>query len=723
VTIYLDTDGDTVPDSTDTDDDNDGIPDVDEINLGLDPKDASDAQGDLDDDGVDNLTEFNNGSNPLVDDIAPVLTAPIDIVTNAEGYLTGVDFGSVTAIDGRDGSIVAVADQQGPFVSGLHDITWTATDLAGNSISAIQTLTIYPLVTLDIDHQVVEGNSLQIPFILSGVAPAYPVTISYLVSGTSDSQDHDLSSGNLVIASGIEQDVSANIIDDAVGESKETLIITIDQAVNAALSTDVDQVFTIVADNIAPSVNLEVTQQAAVTRNIVKTNGLVTINAHVTDQNVGDSHTYDWSNTDNNLVDTDLNLETMTFDPSQMSPGIYFIGLTVTDTGGLSVQDSTSIKILATDIILSDIQDSDGDGLTDQEEGLGDTDSDGIPNYQDDLNQPANVLPLSTDRVMQTASGLTLILGQNAFGGNSSTATTTLNDIASYGGASSGVSINDELFTAHSEIIDFEIEGLSQPGDSASIIIPLSQAMPANAVYRKFIPLRGWDTLIEGNGYKIESTLMTNGACPDIGSTTYSNGLIEGNDCLRLTLVDGGEFDGDGQVDGRISDPGVIAVEKSLVTHAPEMSAIPAISITENEVLNLNNNDSELTQYVSDVDTDSAGIQFSINNASTIDARFGITIGMNGTDFLERTDNSIHANPEAGFSGTTQVQVQAKDSDGNLSNVVTFSFTINAIQNNDITESSGGGGGIINIWMLFILFFLGLFYTKISRIKQLRIPQ
>jgi len=176
----------------------------------------------------------------------------------------------------------------------------------------------------------------------------------------------------------------------------------------------------------------------------------------------------------------------------------------------------------------------------------------------------------------------------------------------------------------------------------------------------------------------------------------------------------GGEFDGDGLINSVIEDPGMIAVANATVTQSPVFDPVPSLSITESEVLHLNNDTSELTQYVTDADSDMNDIQFSIINAGTIDSRFGITIGMNEASFIDRTDNSIHAHPEAGFSGTTQVQIQARDESGNLSNVVTFSFTINALPYNDTSDS---GGGVIAIWMLYILFSFSLLYTISQRMK------
>jgi hypothetical protein len=47
----------------DHDDDGDGIPDLSEIDLGLDPNDPDDSSGDMDNDGLTNLEEFGMGTN------------------------------------------------------------------------------------------------------------------------------------------------------------------------------------------------------------------------------------------------------------------------------------------------------------------------------------------------------------------------------------------------------------------------------------------------------------------------------------------------------------------------------------------------------------------------------------------------------------------------------------------------------------------------------------
>lgn len=58
-----DTDGDDIPNFVDPDDDDDGIPDVAEIEAGLNSLLAADAAGDFDGDGINNIDEYVLGSD------------------------------------------------------------------------------------------------------------------------------------------------------------------------------------------------------------------------------------------------------------------------------------------------------------------------------------------------------------------------------------------------------------------------------------------------------------------------------------------------------------------------------------------------------------------------------------------------------------------------------------------------------------------------------------
>ena len=76
------------------------------------------------------------------DTTAPAITAPADQSVSATGQQTAVTLGAPTVSDAADSSPTITASQSGPFGVGTHTITWTATDVTGNSSTATQTITV-----------------------------------------------------------------------------------------------------------------------------------------------------------------------------------------------------------------------------------------------------------------------------------------------------------------------------------------------------------------------------------------------------------------------------------------------------------------------------------------------------------------------------------------------------------------------------------------------------
>ncbi len=76
------------------------------------------------------------------DNTPPVVTAPADITKEATGPTTAVSLGTGTATDNVDGAITPTASPTGPFAVGVHTVTWSATDAAGNTGTATQKVTV-----------------------------------------------------------------------------------------------------------------------------------------------------------------------------------------------------------------------------------------------------------------------------------------------------------------------------------------------------------------------------------------------------------------------------------------------------------------------------------------------------------------------------------------------------------------------------------------------------
>jgi len=78
----------------------------------------------------------------VVDTTAPSVIPPASITVEATGPATAVTLGAASASDLVDGALTATPDITGPFVVGMHTITWSATDSHGNTGTATQTVTV-----------------------------------------------------------------------------------------------------------------------------------------------------------------------------------------------------------------------------------------------------------------------------------------------------------------------------------------------------------------------------------------------------------------------------------------------------------------------------------------------------------------------------------------------------------------------------------------------------
>ncbi|MCG8487333.1 MAG: HYR domain-containing protein, partial [Chromatiales bacterium] len=125
-----------------------------------------------------NVLSDNGGS----DSIPPVVTAPADVMVEADALLTVVDLGTATAMDETDGAVVASANLNGPFAVGQHIVTWSASDAAGNTGMATQLVTVQdttlPVLTLPADISVNSDVPIAVDIGQATATDIFDVTIT-----------------------------------------------------------------------------------------------------------------------------------------------------------------------------------------------------------------------------------------------------------------------------------------------------------------------------------------------------------------------------------------------------------------------------------------------------------------------------------------------------------------------------------------------------------------
>ncbi len=491
----------------------------------------------------------------------PTITLPADVYVDAKGLFTKVDLGTAVAYDYQGKPLpVSLVDGVTFFWPGANAAVWQATDAYGQTSFATQMVNVRPLVSFSKDQTIAEGSTVRVKVVLNGPSPTYPVNVSYTVSGLAEyPADHDLTSGVAVIDSGTETTIVINTVADGIAEGNETIILTMD---DPTLNQGVHNTHTIIIseDNIAPSVSMDVQQNTFDRLTVALGDGPVVVSTTVTDPNLGDTHSYDWSLSNNVLVDLDGDPTTFTFDPSSLAAGVYEVWVEVTDNGVPAESNIGRVFInvvAALPILGSD--DSDHDGIPDDVEGFADTDRDGIPDYLDSIPE-CNVLIehglTSNGYLIEGDPGVCMRIGNYALVGETGGAELTDSDIAANG---ADALIPDSEATNVGGIFDFIVTQVPDAGQSVNIVLPQRNAIPEAAVYRK-LNASGWYTFVEDERNKLWSTAGEQGYCPPPGSADYQPGLTPGDWCVQLTIEEGGPNDADGVVNRMIVDPGGVGV-------------------------------------------------------------------------------------------------------------------------------------------------------------------
>ncbi len=561
IEVLSDLDGDQISDDLDPDIDGDGMSNDFEIANGLNPLDAFDANGDLDGDGTSNLDEFTNNTDPTKDDYGPSIQFESPLTIDATALLTHLPQHLASADDAIDGAVLVSHNLSSELLKpGKHTIVWSAADRLGNSTSEVQILNIQPLASWELNQEAGEGSTVTVTLHLNGVAPEYPVEAEYTVTGSAMvPDDHDAVSGTLIINSGQSASINIAVASDMINELDETAIFSLESLKHAAIGKNSTHTITINEENHAPRVRL-----STINTLLDINSGLVTVNAAISDVDVGDNHTISWASS-NGLIGSSIDTS-FNFDPAITGPGTYQIFATVLDDAENPMQGSAVITMTILDqaLDLSDSLDSDGDGIIDSLDGAGDSDNDGVPDFADNesVKNILAIYPIGGDLqggpwFVETQPGLSLLLNEYASASGNYTPLLSEGDLLD----ASNNKRTDFGYEYSCGIFDFIVSDLPIQGETVLVVLPQLCEIPDNAIYRKEINGR-WGAFEVNTTNSLSSAPGELGVCPPPGSDQYISGLNKGYYCIQLGIEDGGNNDGDGVKNGSIMDPGGVAVAK-----------------------------------------------------------------------------------------------------------------------------------------------------------------
>ena len=618
------------------DEDNDGIPDALEALAGAN----IDASTDSDGDGTPDVIELINGRDPMVNDNseagAPVVTI-VDATKNllAKGTLSTYTATELT-VSAQDGDTVvtpvayyalgackdsvpynyqAVCTEvsSNGYSSGTHDIWWLVVDGDNNWGKAKQTLNILPQVSFNGDlilagipgagsvstHLVMSGPAIDTPE-SNPLISASGFVVPFTISGAG-SADHDLIDGAFTIQPGAVISDPVIITLGSTPTNGNELTITLDTSgagfAQSADSMDIATQFVSAGSKTTQTVTIS--QDVAYPPRLTALKGTQgVVQGLMFDQSQGDvavsfslldpddgAYSYSWAGS-NSLLGLSSEVgstASVSLSSLDLAAGQYYIEVQVVD----STAPNSAAAVLGGMITLVDgstlspTLDSDGDGLSDAEEGLTDSDGDGRPDYLDAQNLLANIVPTDSGKqqsyLVATEPGLRIIFGKTAVAAQSGDTKIGVGDLASYGDNGQSVSDANPVNASLVHLFDYEVENMAVPfdpqaaGNTVQVVLPLNTLLTADSDFIKYDNTDGWRDFVTNNNNQIAWTTWQDGVvgnCPEPGSSRYTTdlGQKEGANCLQVTIQDGGENDADGVVNGRIIDPLGVATTGTDVT-------------------------------------------------------------------------------------------------------------------------------------------------------------
>jgi len=366
----------------------------------------------------------------------------------------------------------------------------------------------------------------------------YPASLTFLaVEQNNTSNNHQFT---LELAQA-QSDQCATLLFSDIPDASTTLI-TVTQADSVTfLQGSVMEVFQ-GSLNVAPTLILSASQAGVTTKRFIKDQGNIEISV-LTNDLEGDSVILDWSGSDSGLVDLDgdLNDASMTVDPSLLDVGVYTVKVGAVQAGSLALPTVSELSFKLAESGALEL-DADLDGVADSLE----------------LGLSSNELAFSTsDTALVTQSGTKAVLGDLSFDEGIESLVVDYEVFDRW--QDSGVS----NFASIDKVINFSIEGLGIRGAQALAVVKLDAPLASDKTLYKFRNGNWLGFGFNGGDNYYSSVADAQGNCPVLDETLYTEGLLQGNDCILLKITDGGVNDFDGVANGIIKDPAGLANRSS----------------------------------------------------------------------------------------------------------------------------------------------------------------
>lgn len=244
--------------------------------------------------------------------------------------------------------------------SGHHNLVWGVKDNSENESELVSTrLNVFPRIKFkQAESTVAERTDAMVVLETTAPMPVVEVTVQLRVIPESTTLlDSDLNEfgfpldGSELLPVEIKQTQNQNdetvwigqlnvpLVQDGTGEADKQLALALDSIADDSVGKGVvefDQensahVLTVTDDNLPPDVTLNLTQGDVEVNQIEQGNGLVSIQATVTDPDNDQIAQLKWQSSEDSITEEVGQLLSWTFDPSTLPVGDYWIRLTAID--------------------------------------------------------------------------------------------------------------------------------------------------------------------------------------------------------------------------------------------------------------------------------------------------------------------------------------------------------------------------------------------------------